>query len=137
MLLVENDVVLKPLNREQVADSRDALMRTIYCALFDWIVSAINVCMQAGANAVAAEIGILDIFGFETFKNNYFEQLCINYANETLQQHFNKYVFEFEQLEYREEGIEWNFIDYPGTCLSVCLLVYRVCMPLIHHMYCA
>jgi hypothetical protein len=72
----------------QARDGRDALTKTIYAAMFDWIVTRVNGVMNRG-EAFATFIGVLDIFGFECFKENSFEQLCINYANETLQQHFN------------------------------------------------
>ena len=72
----------------QARDSRDALTKTIYSAMFDWIVGRVNAAMDRGSG-FASFIGVLDIFGFECFKENSFEQLCINFANETLQQHFN------------------------------------------------
>ena len=70
----------------QAADSRDALAKIIYSRMFDWVVERINTTMYKPGDKF---IGVLDIFGFEAFKENSFEQLCINYANETLQQHFN------------------------------------------------
>ena len=112
----------KKLTASQAGEARDALTKAIYSRLFDWIVENINTQLKAqNPNQIRAEIGVLDIFGFEIFKSNTFEQLCINYTNETLQQQFNKYVFELEQIEYKEEGIEWSFISFPSNqdCLDL------------------
>ncbi|CAG5135330.1 unnamed protein product, partial [Candidula unifasciata] len=91
--------------------ARDALVKTIYSRLFDWIVGHINRALHSSAKAHKF-IGVLDIYGFETFQINSFEQFCINYANEKLQQIFNMHVFKLEQEEYVREQIQWSFIDF-------------------------
>ncbi|XP_022250756.1 unconventional myosin-Va-like isoform X1 [Limulus polyphemus] len=105
------EVFTKPLSAEQALFARDALAKHIYAHLFDWIVSHINRCLAA-TQKHHKFIGVLDIYGFETFEINSFEQFCINYANEKLQQQFNLHVFKLEQEEYVREQIEWKFIDF-------------------------
>lgn len=105
------EVFLKPMNVEQAIGARDALAKHIYAELFNWIVTGINNSLQSTTKAQYF-IGVLDIYGFETFEVNSFEQFCINYANEKLQQQFNQHVFKLEQEEYLKEDIEWTFIDF-------------------------
>eukprot|EP00887_Chlorella_sp_A99_P002927 scaffold24.g2927.t1 len=95
-------------------ESRDALAKTLYARLFDWLVAAINrkIGTFSSARGNGRSIGILDIYGFESFGVNSFEQLCINLANERLQQQFNAHVFKEEQEEYGREGISWSYIDF-------------------------
>lgn len=100
-----------PLNGEQASDLRDALAKGIYSNLFDWLVYRVNSVICAKKN-VKSHIGLLDIFGFESFNSNGFEQLCINYANEKLQQKFNSDVFKTVQSEYVEEGIPLTLVSY-------------------------
>ncbi|KAI0800616.1 P-loop containing nucleoside triphosphate hydrolase protein [Fomes fomentarius] len=100
-----------PLNPAQANSGRDALAKAIYNNLFEWIVSKINVSMKA-RQATAQLIGILDIFGFEIFEDNSFEQLCINYVNEKLQQIFIELTLKTEQEEYVREQIKWTPIKY-------------------------
>ncbi|TBU29834.1 P-loop containing nucleoside triphosphate hydrolase protein [Dichomitus squalens] len=100
-----------PLNPAQASSGRDALAKAIYNNLFEWIVSKINVSMKA-RQATAQLIGILDIFGFEIFEDNSFEQLCINYVNEKLQQIFIELTLKTEQEEYVREQIKWTPIKY-------------------------
>ncbi|KAJ3702510.1 hypothetical protein LUZ61_006215 [Rhynchospora tenuis] len=90
---------------------RDALAKTVYARLFDWLVENINKSIGQDPDC-RFQIGVLDIYGFECFKNNSFEQFCINFANEKLQQHFNEHVFKMEQEEYRREEINWSYIDF-------------------------
>ena len=90
---------------------RDALVKCIYSNVFDWIVYQVNRALKTNLK-VHKFIGVLDIYGFETFETNSFEQFCINYANEKLQQQFNQHVFKLEQEEYVKEGIEWKMIDF-------------------------
>ncbi|XP_032741248.1 unconventional myosin-VIIb [Rattus rattus] len=113
---VLGEFVSRPLNIAQAADRRDAFVKGIYGHLFLWIVKKINAAIftpQAqDPQNVRRAIGLLDIFGFENFQNNSFEQLCINFANEHLQQFFVKHVFTMEQEEYLSENITWNYIHY-------------------------
>lgn len=105
------EVFLKPMTVDEAIGARDALAKHIYAELFNWIVSGINNSLQAQTKSQSF-IGVLDIYGFETFEINSFEQFCINYANEKLQQQFNQHVFKLEQEEYLKEEIEWTFIDF-------------------------
>lgn len=91
--------------------SRDALAKTIYSRLFDWLVDKINNSIGQDPTAKSI-IGVLDIYGFESFKINSFEQLCINLTNEKLQQHFNQHVFKMEQEEYTKEEINWSYVEF-------------------------
>ena len=110
-LVTRDDTITVHLTLEQARDSRDALAKALYGRLFGWLVARCNDKL-VDDRAASAFIGILDIFGFEAFKVNSFEQLCINYANERLQQQFNWNVFKAEQAEYEAEGIEWQYITF-------------------------
>ena len=100
-----------PLNPAQAGAVRDALAKGIYNNLFDWIIQRVNVSLEA-RGTVAQSIGILDIYGFEIFEHNSFEQLCINYVNEKLQQIFIQLTLKTEQEEYEREQIKWTPIKY-------------------------
>ena len=100
-----------PLNPAQAAAGRNALSKAIYNNLFEWIVSRINVSM-APRQTHSRLIGVLDIYGFEIFEDNSFEQLCINYVNEKLQQIFIELTLKTEQEEYVREQIKWTPIKY-------------------------
>ncbi|OVA16401.1 IQ motif [Macleaya cordata] len=103
--------ITKLLDPASAALNRDALAKTVYSRLFDWIVDKINRSIGQDPNA-ASLIGVLDIYGFESFKVNSFEQLCINLTNEKLQQHFNQHVFKMEQEEYTKEEINWSYVEF-------------------------
>ncbi|KAG6471144.1 hypothetical protein ZIOFF_072245 [Zingiber officinale] len=103
--------ITKPLDPQSAALSRDALAKTVYSRLFDWLVNKINSSIGQDPNAKYI-IGVLDIYGFESFKINSFEQLCINLTNEKLQQHFNQHVFKMEQEEYTSEEINWSYVEF-------------------------
>uniref|UniRef100_A0A7N9B0G3 Myosin VC n=1 Tax=Mastacembelus armatus TaxID=205130 RepID=A0A7N9B0G3_9TELE len=105
------ETVVKPVPKERAVNARDALAKQIYAHLFDCIINRINTALQAPGKQHAF-IGVLDIYGFETFDINSFEQFCINYANEKLQQQFNLHVFKLEQEEYMKEDIPWTLIDF-------------------------
>ena len=109
---VNEEVYEIKLNKKEAITIRDSLSMKIYEILFIHIVKLINRCIDEDYEVF---IGILDIFGFESFEYNSFEQLCINYTNENLQNQFNKYIFKLEQEEYRREGINWENIDYPDN----------------------
>ncbi|KAH7437281.1 hypothetical protein KP509_05G063900 [Ceratopteris richardii] len=111
IIVTREENITKTLDPESAAINRDALAKTIYSRLFDWLVDKINRSIGQDTSS-KAQIGVLDIYGFECFKNNSFEQFCINLANEKLQQHFNQHVFKMEQEEYTREAIEWSYIEF-------------------------
>ncbi|RKO97884.1 hypothetical protein CXG81DRAFT_26193 [Caulochytrium protostelioides] len=115
-----------PLNLEQARGTRDALAKAVYSRMFDWIVGAVNGAMAAlAANLRERQIlclGVLDIFGFEIFDKNGFEQFCINYVNEKLQQIFIELTLKQEQEEYAREGIQWTPIAYFNNKIVVDLI---------------
>nr|XP_020447981.1 unconventional myosin-Va isoform X2 [Monopterus albus] len=110
-LKTATETYIKPLPRLQATNARDALSKHIYAKLFNWIVEHVNKALIASVKQHSF-IGVLDIYGFETFEVNSFEQFCINYANEKLQQQFNMHVFKLEQEEYMREQIPWTLIDF-------------------------
>ena len=110
-IVLSDEVIYKPLPAAEATHSRDALAKSLYSKLFDALVERINASIGQDANSVAF-IGVLDIYGFESFAVNSFEQFCINFANEKLQQHFNQHVFKMEQEEYEKEGIDWSYIEF-------------------------
>ena len=111
-LKVGRDFVTKAQNKEQVEFAVEAIAKAIYERMFKWIVQRINKSLDRSKRQGASFIGILDIAGFEIFQLNSFEQLCINYTNEKLQQLFNHTMFILEQEEYKREGLEWRYIDF-------------------------
>uniref|UniRef100_A0A3P9NF10 Unconventional myosin-Va n=1 Tax=Poecilia reticulata TaxID=8081 RepID=A0A3P9NF10_POERE len=110
-LKTATETYIKPLPRLQATNARDALSKHIYAKLFNWIVEHVNKALVTNVKQHSF-IGVLDIYGFETFEINSFEQFCINYANEKLQQQFNMHVFKLEQEEYMKEQIPWTLIDF-------------------------
>ncbi|XP_049817618.1 myosin heavy chain, non-muscle isoform X2 [Aethina tumida] len=109
---VGRDFVTKSQTKEQVEFAVEAISKACYERMFKWLVTRINRSLGRTKRQGASFIGILDIAGFEIFELNSFEQLCINYTNEKLQQLFNHTMFILEQEEYQREGIEWKFIDF-------------------------
>ncbi|XP_032372344.1 unconventional myosin-Va isoform X9 [Etheostoma spectabile] len=110
-LKTATETYVKTLPRLQATNARDALAKHIYAKLFNWIVEHVNKALITNIKQHSF-IGVLDIYGFETFEINSFEQFCINYANEKLQQQFNMHVFKLEQEEYMKEQIPWTLIDF-------------------------
>lgn len=133
----QQQVFQKPCSRAECDTRRDCLAKLIYARLFDWLVSVINSSICADSKSWTAFIGLLDVYGFESFPNNSLEQLCINYANEKLQQHFVAHYLRAQQEEYEVEGLEWSFVNYQDnqTCLdllegspiSICSLINEEC----------
>ncbi|KJZ75506.1 hypothetical protein HIM_04969 [Hirsutella minnesotensis 3608] len=113
-LITRGEKITSNLSQAQAVVVRDSVAKFIYSSLFDWLVDVINhsLATEDVLNRVTSFIGVLDIYGFEHFAKNSFEQFCINYANEKLQQEFNQHVFKLEQEEYLKEQIDWTFIDF-------------------------
>uniref|UniRef100_A0A9J7YPD9 Myosin X, like 1 n=1 Tax=Cyprinus carpio carpio TaxID=630221 RepID=A0A9J7YPD9_CYPCA len=118
-MILRGEEICSPLTVEQAIDSRDSVAMALYSQGFSWIIMRINQKIKGKDNFKS--IGILDIFGFENFEVNHFEQFSINYANEKLQEYFNKHIFSLEQLEYNREGIHWEAIDWMDNaeCLDL------------------
>ncbi|XP_062946644.1 unconventional myosin-IXa [Cynocephalus volans] len=113
--------LILPYKLAEAVTVRNSMAKSLYSALFDWIVFRINHALLNSKDlehsSKTLSIGVLDIFGFEDYENNSFEQFCINFANERLQHYFNQHIFKLEQEEYRTEGISWHNIDYiDNTC---------------------
>jgi hypothetical protein len=109
---------------DQAAEARDAMCKMVYTKLFDWLVAKVNTSLATGGSSGSVEalnVNILDIFGFESFDVNSFEQLCINYCNEKLQWFFNQQIFALEKTEYEEQGISVPDTDQPDN--KACLLL--------------
>lgn len=143
LLTVGGKTIHKPQNVAQAQDKRDALAKMAYSSLFLWLVGRINetiapsldgrgrgdsvdgfspgLRVSSKAKLNAGFIGVLDIYGFEQFDTNGFEQLLINYANEKLQRHFNRHLFEVEQELYESEGVDWSYITFNDNrpCLEL------------------
>ncbi len=139
ILTIGGKTITKPQNVAQANDKRDAMAKMVYSSLFLWLVSRINNTIHHAHSpeellspsisksfdfeepADMKSIGVLDIYGFEQFDTNGFEQLLINYANEKLQRHFNKHLFEVEQELYAHEGVDWTYITFNDNrpCLEL------------------
>ncbi|OQR94962.1 myosin-like protein [Achlya hypogyna] len=122
------DRITTALSVVEASATRDAVAKTIYARVFDWLVERINESMRYSTSTRRTLtpprfIGVVDIFGFEIFASNSLEQLCINFANEKLQQLFAKYVFEMEQAEYAAEAIPWSFVEYPNN--DACVVMFE------------
>lgn len=120
-----NEQFIVPYKYAEAIATRDAMAKALYGTLFDWIVLQVNHALAVKQSNVkeGCSIGVLDIFGFEDYRHNSFEQFCINFANEKLQVYFNKHVFKLEQDEYVTEGIEWrnvNFVDNAACLELIC-----------------
>ncbi|XP_017203117.3 myosin-IIIa isoform X2 [Oryctolagus cuniculus] len=115
-VVTRGETIIRPNTADKAADVRDAMAKTLYGRLFSWIVHRINSLLKhdtlQSGNGDELNIGILDIFGFENFKKNSFEQLCINIANEQIQYYFNQHVFAWEQNEYLNEDVDARVIEY-------------------------
>ncbi|XP_075778654.1 myosin-IIIa isoform X2 [Pelodiscus sinensis] len=115
-VVTRGETIIRPNTVEKATDVRDAMAKALYGRLFSWIVNRINTLLKPdkhlSENGGELNIGILDIFGFENFKKNSFEQLCINIANEQIQFYFNQHVFAWEQNEYLYEGVDARVIEY-------------------------
>ncbi|XP_077348143.1 unconventional myosin-X [Lithobates pipiens] len=118
-MILRGEEISTPLSVEQALDSRDSVAMALYSQCFAWVIKKINSRIKGKDDFKS--IGVLDIFGFENFEVNRFEQFSINYANEKLQEYFNKHIFSLEQLEYSREGLVWEAIDWTdnGECLDL------------------
>ncbi|XP_005065227.1 myosin-IIIb [Mesocricetus auratus] len=115
-VVTRGETIVRANTVDRAADVRDAMSKALYGRLFSWMVNRINTLLQPDKNICGVEdrmnVGILDIFGFEDFQRNSFEQLCINIANEQIQYYFNQHVFALEQMEYQNEGIDAVLVQY-------------------------
>jgi len=126
VIAAHGDIVRKLHSVEEAQRARDAFTKAMYDRLFSWIVSQVNAAIDPATTEAyvpnSTVIGVLDIYGFEIFGKNSFEQFCINYCNEKLQQLFIELVLQQEQEEYKREGIQWEHIDYFNN-MVICQLI--------------
>ena len=113
--------IVKELKPVQAVDGRDAVCKALYDGLFSWFIEACNATLDVADDGDGRWIGLLDIFGFEDFEINSFEQFCINLANETLQNHYNLYIFCKDMDECRAEGVDVTSVEFPDN--SPCLMM--------------
>jgi myosin heavy subunit len=120
-LNVAGQMITKVLNPTAAMDAKEALMKSLYDCEFQWLVDQCNAILDCKDAASGNWIGLLDIFGFEDFEVNSFEQLCINLTNETLQGHYNEYIFNRDLDECRAEGIDMSMVEFPDNtpCISM------------------
>ncbi|XP_057406926.1 myosin-IIIb [Balaenoptera acutorostrata] len=115
-VVTRGETIIRANTVDRASDVRDAMSKALYGRLFSWIVNRINTLLQPDKNLRTSDdgmnVGILDIFGFENFQRNSFEQLCINIANEQIQYYFNQHVFALEEMEYQNEGIDMTPVEY-------------------------
>uniref|UniRef100_A0A8C7ZS13 Myosin IIIB n=1 Tax=Oryzias sinensis TaxID=183150 RepID=A0A8C7ZS13_9TELE len=114
-VVTRGETIIRTNSVDKATDVRDAMSKALYGRLFSWIVNRINSLLQpdlSGRDESCMNVGILDIFGFENFKKNSFEQLCINIANEQIQFYFNQHIFALEQMEYQSEGVDASLVEY-------------------------
>uniref|UniRef100_A0A8C7T5Z0 non-specific serine/threonine protein kinase n=1 Tax=Oncorhynchus mykiss TaxID=8022 RepID=A0A8C7T5Z0_ONCMY len=115
-VVARGETIVRPNTVDKATEVRDAMGKALYGRLFSWIVNRINTLLRPdthlGEDDKGLNIGILDIFGFENFKRNSFEQLCINIANEQIQFYFNQHIFAWEQDEYLNEDVDARVIEY-------------------------
>ena len=137
--LAVGSIVEVPFSVTEANDARDALAKTLYDRLFQWVVAKINLSFQkqnakhaaaTGGGGEVLKIGILDIFGFEQFKKNGFEQLCINYCNEKLHSYFNQNVFDDELELYRKEGDTKFLLQY--TSIDLHRHIFLIHLPFVY-----
>ncbi|KGN59875.1 myosin-2 [Cucumis sativus] len=116
-----NNSIATKMTLRQATDARDALAKFIYASLFDWVVEQINKSLKPRTEHSGRSINILDFYGFESFKKNGFEQFCINYANERLQQHFCRHVFKLQQEDYELNGVDGTKVNFEDNlqCLNL------------------
>jgi len=133
ILLPGDKLIVKPLNEEDAYFNRDSLSRNVYNGLFRWVVNLINSKSNAAEGPTVLWIGILDVFGFEIFEHNSFEQFCINFCNERLQQYFNEHVLKAEQDLYKREALLWDPIDLPDNqdCIDLWMSKPYGIMPIL------
>ena len=125
-IYVQGEALTSAITTDQAKDVRDAFAKGVYGRLFIFIVDRVNKAIfKSEAERAKSAIGILDIFGFENFDNNSFEQFCINFANENLQQFFVKHIFKMEQEEYNKEGINWEKISFVDNQVTLDLIAQK------------
>lgn len=132
-IAIMRETTVIPLNESKARESRDSLAKFLYGELFDWLVTRINEALvgKAAPGVQVQFIGVLDIFGFEIFQNNSFEQLCINFTNEKMQQMFNSSIFKEEEAVYRAEGINHDSVKFVDNQI-VLDLIEKKPMGLLH-----